>query len=476
MRPAALIATLTLLAPALAEEPPVAAEAGLPPAAVPVEPPAPAAPMGPGTSISRSEQFRVSGDDFALRGSVALIAEEAKSALLRLTEEPKDEWKIPITVQLRGTPGDAPPSRSSALKIFLDDTHYQIHIDVHIGRGIHRAALMQTVTAALIHERALHEKHPADTPFNVPPWLVEGLLEATAWRLGNGDRKLYQTLVSSGGLFTPDDLFEVDPRSHLYLDAAMRAAFRASSGALVMALLEQPQGLDGMRAFLKEIAPFQGEIPLLLRRHFPELNLSANSLAKWLALQLAAKAAAPVTDVLTVEETDSAITDALVVHLRDPEGLFVRTSAATAWGVFPDLDPAARSDALQPPKDALTRLSNRCFPSHRPLIADYLTIIHQLESGNIEQIEARFTDLASTRSTMLEMAGRARDYLDWFEITRARETSGAFDDYLNLKERLKHPPYQRKDTLSEYLERMDKLFHREVTPSVRLSQKSQNVE
>ena len=70
-------------------------------------------------------------------------------------------------------------------------------------------------------------------------------------------------------------------------------------------------------------------------------------------------------------------------------------------------------------------------------------------------------ELEETRATMIARAARARDYLDWFEITRARETSGAFDDYLRLKERLKSNPHQRKDELSDYLDRMDRIFHRE---------------
>jgi hypothetical protein len=66
---------------------------------------------------------------------------------------------------------------------------------------------------------------------------------------------------------------------------------------------------------------------------------------------------------------------------------------------------------------------------------------------------------------MTARAARARDYLDWFEITRARETSGAFDDYQRLKDRLKANPHLRNDDLSAYLDRMDRLFHREEPKS-----------
>ena len=57
-------------------------------------------------------------------------------------------------------------------------------------------------------------------------------------------------------------------------------------------------------------------------------------------------------------------------------------------------------------------------------------------------------------------AKRGRDYLDWFEITRARETSGVFDDYLKLKSQLKKRENERKDGVSLYLDRMENLFER----------------
>ncbi|MFN7343511.1 MAG: hypothetical protein ACK5TA_09260, partial [bacterium] len=119
--------------------------------------------------------------------------------------------------------------------------------------------------------------------------MVEGFAEAIAWRLGQSDRRMYDTLFRYGGLFELKNLFELDGAAYLALDAASKAAFRVSAGAMVMALSEQPDGKAGMRSFLKEASTYSGEIPTLLRQHFPELNLSQSSLSKWWALQLAIK-------------------------------------------------------------------------------------------------------------------------------------------------------------------------------------------
>ena len=96
------------------------------------------------------------------------------------------------------------------------------------------------------------------------------------------------------------------------LDGAMRAAFRVSSGPLAMVLLQQPEGKDKFRAFLGDVADYHGEMPALMRKHFPELNLSETSLAKWWQLQLAQNGYQNLaSDVLTVAKTESILVEAL---------------------------------------------------------------------------------------------------------------------------------------------------------------------
>jgi hypothetical protein len=96
------------------------------------------------------------------------------------------------------------------------------------------------------------------------------------------------------------------------------------------------------------------------------------------------------------------------------------------------------------------------------LLAEYQLVLDSIAKNKTGDVAKRLADLDGTRVTMISRAARARDYLDWFEITRARETSGAFDDYQRLKERLKANPHQRKDSLSAYLDRMDRIFYRET--------------
>ena len=304
----------------------------------------------------------------------------------------------------------------------------------------------------------------SDSPFFVPPWLVDGLREATAWRLNQSDRRLYEVLFKTGGLFKIEELFALDAGGFEEMDAAMRAAFRVSAGSLVMALLQQPQGKEGFRAFLTDVAAFEGEAPALLRKHFPELNLSETSLSKWWALQLANIGDRNLaTDILTIAQTEAALNEALRLNFRTAEGILQQKELA-AWPELAALPVPERVGAVRLAQDALVRLSYRCFPSYRPLLAEYQIVLSAIEKNKTEQVANQLSSLDERRVTMNAKAKRARDYLDWFEITRARETSGAFDDYIRLKDRLKANPHRRTDDLSKYLDRMDAIFSRGVDP------------
>ena len=442
-----------LMAPLRAEE--------APPVAQVVEAPADA-PVGPDQVVSRSKQFRVSGGDSLVRGSVALLAEESKDELLKLTTE-EDSWKIPVKVVLSGKSGDPLPPRTVSMRLWILEGVPQLQIDVHLSRGIDQERFKRAVTAAMLYERALRDRSgdALDHPFFVPPWLADGLREATAWSLNLSDRRLYEALFKQGGLFKIEEMFAVGERAFDEMDTAMRAAFRVSSGALVMALLEQPQGREGFRAFLNEVGAYEGEMPVLLRKHFPELNLSSTSLAKWWALQMANKGGLnQLTDVLTIRQTEASLAEVLRLNFRDAEGI-VQQKPIDAWPELADLEEGERVVAVRPAAEALVRLSYRCFPSYRPLLQEYQQVLDAISKNQTTNVAERLASLAETRKTMIERVDRGRDYLDWFEITRARQTSGAFDDYLQLKDRLKDRPHRRNDPISDYLDRMDRVFYRE---------------
>ncbi len=450
---------LLLITPALGQVVPRAAQI--------IEPPMPLEPPAQERVVSSSKKFFISGAEMQDRSNLSILLEETQDELMRLTDEKLaaelGQTKVPIQVTLHGKEGDPLPRRITALEILSREAGYEVKLDLHLCRGIQKESFKRTTTAALICERTLRSRQDpkSDAPLAAPPWLVDGLLEATAWRLNQSDRRLYQALFKSRGLFKVEQLFSITDPAYEDLDAAMRAAFRASSGAMVMALLQQPQGKEGFRKFLTEVADYEGEMPALLRKHFPELNLSETSLAKWWALQLAnAGGLKLLTEVMPITQTEQSLTEALKLDFRATGGIADLRDLST-WPELAAMKEQERAQAVQFAQAALVQLNYRAFPSYRPIINEYQIVLNSLVKNKTKDVEAQLKDLTERRSTMAAKVERARDYLDWFEITRARETSGVFNDYIRLKERLKSNPHRRDDPVSKYLDRMDEIFSRE---------------
>ena len=192
--------------------------------------------------------------------------------------------KFPSTSPFMEKPATPFHLRTEAMKIFVnEESGYEVQLDIHLSRGIEPEQVKAAATSALVYERGFRGRSPkdADTPFFVPPWLVDGLREATAWRLNQSDRRLYEALFKTGGLFKIDDLFSTDEQEFEDMDGAMRAAFRVSMRLPGHGLAPAAAGQGWFPQVSRRSWPLRREMPALLRKHFPELNLSEVSLAKW---------------------------------------------------------------------------------------------------------------------------------------------------------------------------------------------------
>lgn len=412
--------------------------------------------------ISRSKQFRITGGDSKARVVCSILADDVRDEIMRLLEIDED-WRWPISIVLHGKQGDKAPARTWVCRLWMIDKVYQLQLDKHLAPGIEPERFRNAVTAMLIYEWTLRKSPVLDGDVDpgVPPWLVVGLREASAWRTQQCDRRLYAAMFRQGGAFNLDALFAVDDAGYEKLDPASRLAFQMSAGSMVLALLQQPEGKRSFLEFLAAVATHQGEMPILLRNHFPGLNLSQNSLSKWWSLQLANQGDSHLlTDVMTVAETEEQMARCLFLALPGGPDAPGAQVALTEWPRLATLDAEGRLAAVKPAQAALVHLSYRCFPSYRPLLLEYQKLLIRLGQGQNDAVQRSLEELDQARQVMAARVRRGRDYLDWFEITRARETSGVFDDYLRLKEELKERGNTRKDGMSKYLDRMDALFHR----------------
>jgi hypothetical protein len=416
--------------------------------------------VGQDVTTSSSKQFLISGSEPAIRGMVAFMAEELKGELQSLLDD-KDSWKAPIYIGLYGRQGDALPKRTLTTSLEYDDSGFKLRVHAHLARGIDRDKFRNQIMTALIYERCLRmmTKGATEERLIVRPWLAEGLTEVIAWKSKRADRKLYEVLFKSGGLYDLEEMLAVTQVQYDEYDSAMRAAFRVSSGALVGALIEQSDGKKSLVNLLSEAAIFGGEMSMLLRKHFSGMNLSKASLEKWWALQMANNSRASLTEVLPVSETEAELIKVLSFRFKNEQGTAI-SQPIEKWKELMSLKETDRIQSIRQVDQDLSQLGYRCFPDYREILITYQKILKMIITGKHETIDADIATLQEARLILNKRAEMLHDHLDWFEITRARETSGAFEDYKRLKERLDQGIIRNKDTVSDYLDQAQKAYSR----------------
>ena len=405
---------------------------------------------------SESRQFVVHGSEFPTRAAIASLAEATRAELLKAIGE-DEGWQNAIAIQLHGKQGDPTPAKVVGAKFFLVPGGYRLQLDIHLGKG-KPAAMERAILDLLLIEHGLRNREArAVDSVRIPAWLVDGMLETFRWRRGERDRDLYAALFKKNQLFPVKKLLEEDPAE---MDSMVHSAFRASACALVLSLLEQTGGKQSMRAMLAEIATFEGDEMALLMKHFPGMNLGAESFSKWWALQLAKMAETPFAQVLDIRATERQLQELLVVSFKDPNGNVIKMEAAQFRDLLA-LPAEERQAAIRPVVERGGRFLYRSFPAHREILMDYLTLLGELAYDKDENVGERLRVLAQKRSELQALGIRTRDYLEWYRITNAKHLTGDFESFIELKENLKSSPSKRRGPVSEHLDSVQRIFDEE---------------
>lgn len=383
-------------------------------------------------------------------------------SLDKLVGEPEGEAQS-ITLQIYPAENGLPSKLvSEFFKFEGDDGRYLLRMSLRLGRGdsFSRTEYERLLIEMLISERALRGLEPGEEVIKLEarPWLVDGISEAILWKNDRGDRRMYSSLMESGGWVDVPEL--VDRQNFDNIDALSRELFRASSGALVMALLSQSDGSRSMNLFLKKAATFQGEPLSLVRSHFPQVNLGSKSLERWWMLQVAAMTEQKLTEPMTIVETDARLQKLLELHLQDDKGNITRYPINSWMKVSELKTPEERRKAVQPAVDLLAHLSFRCFPTYRPVIAGYMKVFTQIVNGEFSEISSALENLETFRAAENTRHSQLIDLMDWHHLNSVTEQSAAFDDYLELKKNLSKSESHKGDPLSQYLDAVEKIYSR----------------
>ncbi len=418
------------------------------------------------------------------------VRDEFRRLLFRMRPGEKREsidWKIPIQIELWGDLADVHAGDDLMTRVQLrPDNRFLIRLEVKLHDRIKDEDFRLEALRALLVELALipYLKDPSTMPLDevaIPEWLVHGFDQLIEHRRSGSPSMFYRGILSSGQMLTPSDILLVADAGEL--DPVQLAAFRASSSALIEALLNQPEGNTGIRSFVGELARPNPVAPeVLLRQHFPAFREMDQGLEKWWALEVSSLGQQQSFEFLDREETERFLTYALSLRISpDPPGkgfaevskgkflrIFKSKEAPDASGNepepfigtvedFPDfIHFADAKDELEDAVDRLHQLEQIGFPLYRPLFKSYRNVLMKLAKGQTRGVEEELKALVETRVKIRDTLVHAEDYLNYFEATRAPARSSAFDDYIRVKRSLEENDLpQRNDQITRYLDALE---------------------
>ena len=447
-----------------------------------------------GVSRSSSRQFIVHGDDSAARGVMCVFSERTKSGLLNVLNLP-DRWNYPIVLHIRGDIRDLNTGRSIRPSVYkLPGDRFRFQIDVFLGDKFKAEFLEEELVQILITELIIRSQKrrniPNKTAF-IPDWIKIGLTQAL-----NGDSKRLNSstiskFVRSNKILSLREILKSDIK---IMDSITEEVYRVSCGALVSVLLSQKQGSLRLQNYLLDVDSKHKESMEKLKAVFPEGINEIENLEEWWNAECAKIAAPSAIDILNPLETEALLVDCLKIKIVQSQDTNIDEEKKKKFGekiksIFtrPDkkkntgnqdtanqtkydymiynlkdykefVSQGGANIGLKITETNLLKLSYRAFPLYKPIIQEYQKLIINIGAGRLKNVDKKIDELESIRSSIVESANDARDYLNWFEATRIDKRSNNFTDYQQIYNELMRPLPSRKDELSEYLDELDKEF------------------
>lgn len=408
--------------------------------------------------VSQSRMFSVSGGDALRMGAIATKADEIRGAVCRLMGV-DTSWKYAVSIRLIGKstdPAEPHPIRTR-IRIIGQEPNFQIRI--YPGGGIDVARLTNAIITMTLFERALSNQRIDALPdsVNVPNWLITGVQQAVLWRSGKGDRRLYRSLFERGEMLSPEDIIATERPDKL--DAASRQVYEVSCGVLILALVNREGGQAQLRELITESAMAEGSPKEIITSHFLELGVDEGMLHKWWVLELASLSEAPATEMLTPTESEKQLNEALTILWYDPETL--APHPVDIANVYALVEVPDWQTKIRPCVERLMELNLRCFPGYRAIILEYCRALNELMNGATpDQVQEILLPLRELREAYITTSLRARDYLDWYEITHLGEKSHkeGFTAYLETMQMLRREKPGPETHISRYLQDIEELF------------------
>jgi len=266
-------------------------------------------------STSSSGQFIVHGNDMPLRSAFSARCEEIHTELRQLLRD-QQPWALPVVVLLNS--GESARKADKTVILTLSEITsggFHIQVTVNLRPDLRPSEFRAELVRALLMERVLrHQKGSASKRSSLlPDWVYTGAMEALDYRKQARPSTLFAAIFKSGKIFGIEEIIEASPTQ---MDALSKTIYNTSCCALVLALLDQPEGGARLNRFLSALANDARPERELLDQAFPSFTTSPTSLNKWWALQLANLSRPGLSEPLSPDSTLSALEDALTLRYQ----------------------------------------------------------------------------------------------------------------------------------------------------------------
>ncbi len=403
--------------------------------------------------------FTVMSDDTLRAGAIATRADDIHRHLQQLIALPSKSQYM-ILIELVGDTRALPVLHPYQMSIDMLDDAPIVRLNIHVGGGIDVRELHRAIVRASLYEYALRSidlaAYDGESALSMPLWLSSGIEQAILWRGGRLDRTMFKELFQRSDILTVKNILSLAERSTL--DMSTQQLFDVSCAALMLSLLAQEGGKQAVLAMVKDGLSVQGEADKALMAYFHELGLDDAALQKWWALELANMAAPNLMESMTPLETEAMLSDALVVSRIDGDtGRLIQTSVDSVAQLMEQDDWRNYLPYIQ---NKLTHLNMRAFPGYRPIIAEYQRILTlMLTEDQSSKIAPLIQPLTQLRASYRTAMGRARDYLDWYEMTHVGgEMSASFLQYLRMRALLREEQKPLNTHMDHYLRDIELLM------------------
>jgi hypothetical protein len=405
---------------------------------------------GPERSVSTSRQFVVYGPDLRLRGAICDLAERTKRDLLQLIDQ-RDEWTTPIVINLQYPQANLPEAPRAALNFSQTGFGLKLQLDLTIASDMTHPKVRRELLRAILLEIMYrgHSNVPAGTTYVAPPdWLLDGVPAPQSESSNLVD--VLAAPVSAKKILSLAEFLRQRPD---LLDAPGRSLSRAYSVALVELLLHRPEGRRRLARFITDLPSASNDPMADLRSHFPELFDDGSAEKAWTSC-IAQLATGQAYQLFGAEETERSLDELL--HLKITDAGSEKRYQLDEFANF--IRNASAKPALVALSRELSILSTRANPIYRSIILEYAEITILLARGKTKRIGERLARMRLSRKSVATRMQKIDDYMNWFEATKSRGPSGAFDDYMRAAELAAQREKTRRDPISLYLDALETQF------------------